>query len=235
MTMPTRFQWLGRYAKATALAVGFAITGLAMNAGDRPSGAWAQSSNPTVASVLAAMSSGQPMSQSMQQSLVSYLNSNPGSAASFVNSLVSSGGASGGAAGASLTANLAQAIVSLPGLNPGVQTSVGTGLGQAAGVLAANGFGGSANSILSKVPATGNMAAGATTGMAQAIAAVPVGPTGISTAGALATAAAGTPAAGLVTNAGNQASGPGFQAPPPTILNPNQINGCGSGQAGSCN
>lgn len=225
--MPKKFHWLGRCAKATVLAVGFAVMGSAMNAGDLPSGAWAQSANPTVASVVAAIASspnGQ-LSPALQASLTTYLNSlPPNQAASFVNSVVSTGGTSGGAGGAALAGNMVTAMASLPGLSPSTQSGVGTGLGQAAGVLAANGFGGSAKSILSSVPATGAMAAGLTTGMAQAIAAVP----GASTA--LATAAAGTPAAASVATATIQA--PTLTPPPPLVVNPNQVVPC---TAGSCN
>lgn len=227
MTTPKRFHWLGRCAKATVLAVGFAVMGSAMNAGDRPSGAWAQSASPTVAAVVAAIASspnGQ-LSPSMQSSIATYLNSLPANQATlFINSVASTGGTSGGTAGASLTGNIVKAITSLPGLNPSTQTSVGTGLGQAAGILAANGFGGSAKSVLSNVPATGNMATGLTTGMAQSIAAVPAA------GNALATAAVGTPAANSVSTATNLA--PNLTPPPPTIINPNTITGC---SVGSCN
>jgi len=227
MTMPKRFQWLGRCAKATVLAVGFAIAGSAANTGDRLSGAWAQSANPTVASIVAAIASspnGQ-LSPSMQTSLATYLNSLPANQATLsVNSVVSSGGTSGGTAGATLTGNMVSAIASLPGLSAATQSNVGTGLGQAAGILAANGFGGSAKSILSNVPATGNMASGLTTGMAQAIAAVPAAGT------ALATAATGTPAANSVATATSQA--PSLAPPAPLVVNPNQVTPC---TTGSCN
>ena len=228
MTMPKRFQWLGRCARTTVLAVGLATIGSAMmDGGDRQSGAWAQSANPTVASVVAAIASspnGQ-LSPALQASLTTYLNSLPANqASSFVNSVVSTGGTSGGAGGAALAGSMVTAMASLPGLSPGAQSSVGTGLGQAAGVLAANGFGGSAKSILSNVPATGPMASGLTTGMAQAIAAVPGAGAG------LATAATGTPAATSVAAATTIA--PNLAPPPPLVVNPNQVTPC---TAGSCN
>ena len=228
MTMPNGFHWLGRCATATVLAVGFATMGSAIvNVGDRQSGAWAQSANPTVASVVAAIASspnGQ-LSPALQASLATYLNSLPASqASSFVNSVVSTGGTSGGAGGAALAGNMVTAMASLPGLSASTQSGVGTGLGQAAGVLAANGYGGSAKSILSNVPATGPMASGLTTGMAQAFAAIPSAGT------ALATAATGTPAATSVATATTQA--PTLIAPPPLVVNPNQVTPCTSG---SCN
>jgi len=225
--MPKRFHWLGRCAKAALLGVGFAVMGSAMGFGDRPSGAWAQSANPTVASIVAAIRSspnGQ-LSPPMQASVASYLNSLPaGQASRFINSIASTGGTSGGTAGAALTGNIVKAITTLPGLNPSTQTSVGRGLGQAAGILAANGFGGSAKSVLANVPASGNMAAGLTTGMAQAISAVP------KAGAALATAAVGTPAANSVSTATTQSQN--ITPPPNTIVNPNQVGQC---QQGSCN
>lgn len=227
MNSPTGFLWVWRGVKLTTLALGLAMASPAMNVGVPWSGAWAQSANPTVASIVAAIASspnGQ-LSPSMQASVATYLNSLPANqAALFINSVASTGGTSGGPAGASLTGNIVKAITSLPGLSASTQTSVGTGLGQAAGILAANGFGGSAKSVLSNVPAGGNMAGGLTTGMAQAIAAVP-------TAGnALATAAAGTPAANSVATATTQA--PTLTPPPPLVVNPNQVTPC---TQGSCN
>ena len=223
MTMPMGFHWLGRCATATVLAVGFATMGSAIvNVGDRPSGAWAQSANPTAASLIAAIRSSADgtLSPALQNNLASYLNALPArQAAEFIGAVITTS-ATSGAGSVGLSGNVAQALVTLPGLTPAAAFNVGNGMGQAVGILAANNYGLASSSIATKVTAAAppGMGVGLGAGLNAAILAVPK---------ASAALAAALPP-GTVGSSGVV----GVAPPTPFVVNPNQVTPC---TTGSCN
>lgn len=204
--------------------------------GGGSSTAWAQSSNPQVASLIAAIkTSNGPLSPGVLASFQSLLSSqSSGNISSFISSVFSTGGAVGGASGVSISAQLSQAVAAVaPNLPAASQTAVGQGIGQAAVVLAANGFSGSTTSALASLPPS--VAGGVQTGMAQTLAALPATmPNGTSPAAAITQAASGTGMSGTTTQAITLA--PTLSPPQVPPLNPNQLlPPCGTTGTGSCN
>ena len=243
-----RLRSILRNAKTAALALALSVVAVSL-VGGAGQESWAQTKNPTLLSLIAAIKTapnGQ-LPQNFTFQVYQYLATNQAAAATIASSLVNTSGSINGQAGVNLTNQvvgaLNQAIAAMTNtrggqaaLAPAVAGAVARGIGASVAVLAANGYPGAANAAATSVTSSQYLpSVSFGIGMAAGLRSLPgTMPNGNVTSTSLTNAIGNTDLVKAAIQSSGQASN-SPSLPQPTTINPNQVTQCQSQTGGSCN